>query len=213
MKVDYIDFKSRKARSGYIAARFGSYITGRVLDVGCDRALLKTMIPGLDYTGIDFGGTPDIMINLEKIERLPFEDNRFDCVVCSDVLEHLDNLHHIFGELVRVSSRYLILSLPNNWTNARRPLERGRGSFDKYGLPAEPPKDRHKWFFSLSEAQAFIMSQLAPHNLTVRDMVVTEKPRSLFSRMYRRVWYPKQECYLNRYAHTFWAVLEKQADG
>ena len=209
MKVDYVDFKDRKARSCYIAERFGSYITGRVLDVGCDRALLKTLIPGLDYTGIDFGGTPDLMINLEEIDRLPFEDNHFDCVVCSDVLEHLDNLHHIFGELIRVSSRYVILSLPNNWTNARRPLEKGRGSFDKYGLPPERPKDRHKWFFSLSEARDFIASQLSPYKLTLREVLATEKPRAPISRLYRRLFYPRQENYLNRYGHTLWVVLEK----
>jgi SAM-dependent methyltransferase len=210
MKVEYVDFKDRSTRSAYIAERFGGFIRGRVLDVGCDRALLKGLIPGLEYTGIDFGGTPDLMINLEEIDRLPFEENRFDCVVCSDVLEHLDNLHHIFGELVRVSSRYLIISLPNNWTNARRPLERGRGSFDKYGLPPEPPRDRHKWFFSLGEARDFIASQLSSRGLTLLDMVATEKPRPLVTRLSRRLRYPRQECYLNRYAHTLWALLEKQ---
>jgi len=30
---------------------------------------------------------------------LPTVEKKFDCVLCSDVLEHLDNLHHIFGEL------------------------------------------------------------------------------------------------------------------
>ena len=210
MLVDYVDFKDRKARSGYIAERFRPYISGRVLDVGCDKALLKTLVPGLDYIGVDFGGTPDLSINLEEIDHLPFDDSFFDCVVCSDVLEHLDNLHHIFGELVRVSSRFLIISLPNNWANARRPLERGRGSFDKYGLPAERPKDRHKWFFSLAEAQDFIEAQLAPYDLRLLESVATEKPRPVLSRMYRRVFYPEQMSYLNRYAHTVWAVLEKR---
>ena len=63
------------------------------LDVGCDEALLKTLLaPDIKYTGIDVAGKPDIVLNLEKIERLPFDDSTFDCVICSDVLEHLDKL-------------------------------------------------------------------------------------------------------------------------
>jgi len=37
----------------------------------------------------------------------------------------------------------------------RRPIEKGRGTFAFYGLPAQKPQDRHKWFFGLSEAWEF----------------------------------------------------------
>ncbi|MCP4712255.1 MAG: methyltransferase domain-containing protein, partial [Planctomycetes bacterium] len=84
--------------------KFEAYLKGAVLDVGCYQAYLKTLLPDdTQYTGIDIAGTPDIQMNLEEIERLPFEDNQFDCVVCADVLEHLDNLHAIFAELLRQS--------------------------------------------------------------------------------------------------------------
>ena len=56
---------------------------------------------------------------------------------------------------MRVSRGCIILSLPNNWANARRPIARGRGAIGHYGLPLEPPVDRHKWFFSLAEARQF----------------------------------------------------------
>lgn len=97
MKVEYVTFQSRSERSEYIANRFRPLLAGKILDVGCDKAVLKKLLPHLDYTGMDISGDPDIRLNLEEVDRLPFEEGTFDCVVCSDVLEHLDNFHHIFG--------------------------------------------------------------------------------------------------------------------
>lgn len=208
--VEYVSFTDRAVRSRYIAERFTSYLSGTVLDVGCDKAVLKRLLPSLDYTGIDIDGAPDLRLDLEQVDKLPFPDGAFHCVVCSDVLEHLNNLHHMFGELVRVANRYLILSLPNNWCVARVPIERGSGSFGKYGLPVEPPKDRHKWFFSLTEAAAFIDGQTARYPLSIVERVASEKPRPLLIRVARRCRYPSLERYLNRYAHTLWVVLEKR---
>jgi 2-polyprenyl-3-methyl-5-hydroxy-6-metoxy-1,4-benzoquinol methylase len=211
MTVEYVSFPDRSLRSRYIAGRFKAYLTGKVLDVGCDRAVLKTLIPSLDYTGIDIDGTPDLRLDLERVEKLPFPDRAFHCVVCSDVLEHLNNLHQIFDELVRVADRYLILSLPNNWCVARVPIERGWGSFGKYGLPVDPSGDRHKWFFSLAEAVAFIEHQTKRHPVSIAEYVVSEKPRPAITRALRRLRYPSNESYWNRYAHTLWIVLDKKA--
>lgn len=210
VRVEYINFRDRAARSEYVAKRFKHLFQGKVLDVGCDRAFLKRLIPGIDYTGIDMAGEPDIRLNLERLDRLPFDTGAFDCVVCTDVLEHLDNLYTIFGELIRVARRYVILALPNNWANARQPISRGKGTFSKYGLPAEPPLDRHKWFFSLSEAADFIQYQLGKYGVSLLVCYATEKPRPFLIRVWRRLLYPSQIRYLNRYAHTLWAVLEKR---
>jgi hypothetical protein len=209
IRVEYVSFRDRAERSAYIANRFNHLLKGKVLDVGCDRAVLKKLIPSIDYIGVDIAGEPDIQLDLEKIDRLPFDDGSFDCVVCTEVLEHLDNLHTIFGELVRVTQKYVIISLPNSWANARKPIQRGKGSLGRYGLPTEPPQDRHKWFFSLSEAVDFIQYQRRKHAVSIREFHVTEKPRPFLSRALRRILYSSQACYLNRYAHTLWVVLEK----
>ena len=70
---------------------------------------------------------------------------------------------------------------------ARRPVERGHGHFAHYGLPVDAPVDRHKWFFSYTEARDFILAQAA-----------------------RRVRYPGER-YFNRYVQTIWAVMRKPA--
>jgi len=211
VKIDYVQFEQRADRAAYIARRFGDLLGPALLDVGCDKAVLRTLLPQVAYTGIDVGGTPDIRIDLEHIERLPFTDDQFDATVCSDVLEHLDNLHFIFGELVRVTCEHIVVSLPNNWTNARRPIERGHGVIAHYGLPATPPTDRHKWFFGMSEALDFLREQEKRYPLSIVDIVVNEKPRQLSVRLARRLRYPVLENYLNRYAHTVWVVYRKRA--
>jgi SAM-dependent methyltransferase len=209
LPVERVFFRTRLERAQFIAARLHRYITGKVLDVGCDEAHLKSLLSLQDYVVIDVGGKPDLLMNLERIDRLPFPDASFGCVICCEVLEHLDNLHFIFAELVRVSQRYLIISLPNNWGNARRPIERGRGSIGHYGLPLQSPPDRHKWFFALSEAKHFLESKAGENKLTVVESFATEKPRPGLVSALRRVRYPDQLAYLNRYAHTYWTVLAK----
>lgn len=61
----------------------------------------------------------------------------------------------------------MIVSLPSPWTDAYRVLRTGpyRESLaiKYYGLPPTPPGDRHKWFFSASEARAFVGAR-ALHN-------------------------------------------------
>ncbi len=46
-------------------------------------------------------------------ERLPFRDEQFDLVVCVEVLEHLKDPDAGLRELVRVTSRHLLLSVPH----------------------------------------------------------------------------------------------------
>lgn len=211
MKVEYVAFPTRDERARYIAERYRQYLQGKVLDVGCDEARLKPFLQsGTEYLGVDVGGTPDVLLNLEKAERLPFGDAAFDCVICTDVLEHVDNLHLIFGELVRVSRRFVIVSLPNCWSIARQKIHRGRGNFSHYGLPPDTPEDRHKWFFNITEARSFLVSQQVRHPILVRDQHVTEKPRLWPLKALRRIRFPVQSHYLNRYANTLWTLLEKR---
>jgi ubiquinone/menaquinone biosynthesis C-methylase UbiE len=52
---------------------------------------------------------------------LPFFDNSSDCVVCCEVLEHLPvrMLESTVAELIRVSSRYVLVTVPWNQQLAR----------------------------------------------------------------------------------------------
>ena len=118
-----------------------------------------------------------MQLDLEKVDKLPFDDNFFDTVVCSEVLEHIDNLHHILKEIIRVS-QYIIISMPNPWGNVWSTIinnEFYRGSLKNkeerwlkfYGLPYRKPIDRHKWFYSYSEVKRFFKKIAKENNLSI----------------------------------------------
>jgi len=176
--VEYVAFDTRQARPRYLSERFAHQLGGSVLDVGCDRAVLRDFVGADRYTGIDLSEQADLRVNLQEEGGLPVPDDSYDAVLAADVLEHLDQLHHFFDELVRVAREHVLVTLPNCWNSARTRLERGYGSIAHYGLPPEPPPDRHRWFFSLGEARDFFEAEAARHDLALEELVALEKPRS-----------------------------------
>lgn len=208
LSTEFVHITTRESRSRYVVERFREYLQESVLDVGCYEAPLRRMLVDVKYIGVDVAGSPDLHLDLEACSKLPFPDGHFQCVLCIEVLEHLENMHAIVSELSRVSKQFVIISLPNCWRDARRPIERGKGRIAHYGLPGEPPSDRHKWFFNVTEAKSFSEYQAGKHNLKIREMFLTEKPRPFLVRTLRRAFY-SGERYLNRYSQTLWTVYEK----
>jgi SAM-dependent methyltransferase len=47
-----------------------------------------------------------------NVQQLNFPDNAFDCVLCSEVLEHVPNVERAAQELVRVSRSEIIVGVP-----------------------------------------------------------------------------------------------------
>ena len=210
LQRDFVHFATREDRPRYLSRRYAPYLAqGRILDVGCDTAVVRGIVGAERYTGVDLTGQADVRQNLQQEGVLPFNDESYDTVLCCDVLEHLDNLHQIFDECVRVAAGYVLISLPNNWNAARVRLRRGRGSFEHYGLPHDPPMDRHRWFFGLHEARDFLLERGRRHGLNILEMVALEKPRPKLVRALRRLRYPGLQHYLNLYTHTVVCMYEK----
>jgi hypothetical protein len=210
MRIEIIKakFNERAERTQFVFGKFKDYWGATVLDVGCYQAPLREMVGAEKYTGVDIVGNPDIKFDLNLNQNLPFNENTFETVIAIETLEHIDNLHFLFSECVRVTSKYLIVSLPNCWRDARRPIERGRGDFAHYGLPVTKPNDRHRWFFNFSEAVDFYNGIAKVHQLKVVKIFGTEQPRNIIVELFRKLYY-KNDAYLNRYAQTAWVVFEK----
>lgn len=97
-----------------------------ILDAGCGEGftmynLVKNKI-GQTVTGIEFSYEaialgnklfPTLDIKQGSAYGLPYKDNSFDLVVCTEVLEHLDNPKQGLKEALRVTTRYAIFSVPN----------------------------------------------------------------------------------------------------
>lgn len=156
---------------GVIGA-FPNIWVGSVLDVGCRsghlREALRTRNRRVEYCGFDLCPPANVIGNLGK--GLPFDDKTFDVVVALDVLEHIDDIHRAFDELCRVASQYVVLALPNAYElKTRLKFVLGLPLSGKYGLPIEPPADRHRWLFSFGEARRFVHHQVQCCGFAVKD--------------------------------------------
>lgn len=220
-------YGSRDSRNKFIANTFPSYLSSSVINIGGggEKNLLKYIQPS-EYIELDIAGDPDVLVDLDKDYPLPVLQRRADTVVCTDVLEHLDELHRVFKELLRISNKYVIISVPNALTEVRSYLKRrvykggagiaghSVGRFSKfYGLPRYKPSDRHRWFFSYTEAENFF------HGLAdeLEYKVIEEVPvgavgRSLAGKAAR--FFVKhtlgQDSMKDIFFSAYWCVLEKR---
>lgn len=164
----YVD---RETKARYIALKYAGILGGSVLDVGCDRAPLRALVGNpARYTGVDVWDGADVVANLDA-GPLPFGDRSYDTVVCTDVLEHLERCHEVADDLCRVASSHVIISLPNPVRCLLDALrDGGAGRLKHYGLPLQPPVDRHRWFFGAEEARAFVSDRAARNGFTVEQI-------------------------------------------
>lgn len=213
-------YTSREDKPEYVWWKYREILQGEILDVGADQCGLKKFLPDrTKYIGIGLGGSVDVEIDLEK-GKLPYEDNRFDCVLCLDTLEHLDNIHEVFDELCRVTSKYLIISLPNPWAGFMNML---RGGYYKhtelpikfYNLPTHLPEDRHKWFYGAHEAERFIKERGKLNGMEVLQIDRENASLNLKSRLYRmalKLIVHRDVDVDSLWSGNVWAVLVKRQD-
>ena len=202
-------YSSREERAAYTYKKYGEFLQGGILDVGCGDAHLTELV-GSEYIGIDIAGKPDVVFDLEQ-GKLPFGDNSFTCVVCTDVLEHLEKIHDMFFELVRVAKKYVIISLPNNWNPFIKEILKGESDSKFYGLPVEKPKDRHKWFFNYEEAENFIyrMAEKSGMNVVICEPYCPFEQRRPFINFLTKTILNEKR-YNNIFTLALWSVLEKK---
>jgi hypothetical protein len=168
---------SRKERNQY----FHNLIKNNFQDVNSiinmgsgGKNYLKKLKKNIKVIDVDISGEVDLKLNLEK-KKIPFKKSSFDMSVALDTLEHLDNFHEVFEELMRVSKKYIIISLPNCFDvffkvffNKRTNDINQNGFYNKfYGIPINKPTDRHKWFFTVDDIERFFTLKSKENNYRV----------------------------------------------
>ncbi len=115
-------------------------LKGKVLDFGCGQKPYKSLFTSTtEYIGVDIENEGH---NHEKEEIdvyydgkvLPFENNSFDHVFSSEVLEHVFNYAEILPEIHRVlkTGGYFLITVPFSWEEHEVPYDNCR--FTHFGI-------------------------------------------------------------------------------
>lgn len=110
--------------------------SSRVLDAGCGEGhlleKLHTRFPHHEYYGVDFSPLalpqaqmrcPYATLQPMDLTRMGFDNEYFDLITCTEVIEHVIRYREALVEMKRVlkTGGYLVLTFPNEilWTTAR----------------------------------------------------------------------------------------------
>lgn len=146
---------------------------GRLLDIGCfdgsQTAAVGRLIGAAEIYGVDFlpeplaaaesRGVHTVRVDLNADLPLPFPDDFFDVVVCSEVLEHVFSPDEVLDEIARVlkPEGYAVITTPNlaSWRNrvalvlGWQPFMTEVSTRRRYGnplAPAGPPSGHLRLF-------------------------------------------------------------------
>lgn len=92
-------------------------IRGKVLDVGAYdvNGTIRPIFSDrkCEYIGLDMRAGPNVDV-VEKADAIPFADETFDCVTCTEMLEHDDAPFDSVGEMYRVLRKggIIIITVP-----------------------------------------------------------------------------------------------------
>jgi SAM-dependent methyltransferase len=114
-------------------------LTGRLLDFGCGRKPYENLFKVQEYIGVDMEGTGHEHKN-SRIDvyydgkNIPFPNDSFDAVFCSEVFEHVFNLDDIIAEVNRVTKKNgrILITVPFSWNEHEVPYDFAR--YTSFGI-------------------------------------------------------------------------------
>lgn len=166
-----VSFRHREALALITGITDGSNHT--LLDIGCGDGLLLSLAgeKGIVASGLDISEKAVEKARAKGLDaavfdvngRIPFPDSTFDVVVMLDVLEHLYTPEELLKEAIRVSKRWIIVSVPNFSSIAAR-LQVLRGAVPENNRP----RKGHVYWFN----EAVLKAMIRDRRLSLRNMHV-----------------------------------------
>lgn len=102
---------------------------------------------------------PHIRLKKGTIYKLPYKANTFDLIICTEVLEHLEDPQKALAELKRVAKKYILLSVPNEPLFTIQRILRGKNVFQLGNHP------EHIQHWNANTFEKFVAEQL-----TIKDI-------------------------------------------
>lgn len=117
---------------------------------------------------------PHLDIEQGSIYTLPFEDNSFDLVIACEVFEHLEQPQKALAEIMRVSRRHILVSVPREpiWRICN--MARGKYIKDLGNTPGHIQHWSKRSFVSMIGLETNIILKRSPFPWT---MILAEKIR------------------------------------
>jgi SAM-dependent methyltransferase len=184
--------------------------TGKILDFGCGSKPYRELFPnvteyiGVDYEPIEVSKNPSIDIFYNG-KTLPFPDNHFDGILCTEVVEHLFNIEELLPELYRVLKKdgVGLFTFPFAWPEHAQPWDFARYTsfsskfiFEKYKFQIENYEKSGHYIEVIHQFMIFYIFTIIPGNNAKLKMLIM-LPFTIF---------------FNLSAKIFSLVLPKQAD-
>jgi SAM-dependent methyltransferase len=142
----------------------------KILDLGCGKK--KTKRDGAIVIGTDIepGEGVDFVYNLNNFPY-PFKDSEFDEIICSDILEHLQNIPSVVSELYRIGKKGAVIKI-------RSP---------HFSSPYTAMDPTHVRGFSIFSFDCFCRNRgIISHNLD-KELFLVKKRKIIFPRVTRTV--------------------------
>jgi SAM-dependent methyltransferase len=123
----------------YIKKFSSKFINGKLLDFGCGSKPYQSLFNVDEYVGLDTHNSGHLHEN-EKIDvlydgkKIPFDNDYFDYIFTSEVLEHVFNIDEVILELNRVLklNGKILITVPFIWGEHEQPYDFARYTF--FGL-------------------------------------------------------------------------------
>lgn len=116
-----------------------SSLNGSLLDFGCGTKPYKNLFVNVkEYIGVDYKIEERVQNNIDVDvfydgKKIPFENEKFDSLLCTEVLEHVFNIDELLIEFNRVLKKNgrAIITTPFMWEEHEMPYD-----FARYTTPA-----------------------------------------------------------------------------
>lgn len=122
-----------------ILAKEAKTLSGSVMDFGCGNKPYEALFVHVDkYIGLDIEESGNSGLKKADVyydgKNIPFSDNYFDNIFCSEVFEHVFNLEEIIPEMNRVlkPGGKMLITCPFTWPEHEVPYDYAR--YTSYGI-------------------------------------------------------------------------------